>query len=207
MRPPCYLWKNSSLPPLCSDNISCIFKNILTNWLVVFSKSFCLFLLSSGQELVLVQSVSHTLSCTEQDSISMFYWHSRATILGPSRMGCGIGSCAKTIGAGHNGSTLYPDEEGGLNPANSPGRYMARCNVLDLILSLLSSPCHLQTAQYSQAGIHKLLRWWYAWKKRKRRPFRLKPRPTAGVKIVLQRVAKASQCWPMMQGFCFSGWI
>lgn len=35
-------------------------------------------------------------------------------------MGCGIGSCAKTTGAGHDGSTLYLDKEGGLDPANCP---------------------------------------------------------------------------------------
>ena len=107
----------------------------------------------------------------------------------------------KKIGAGHKGRTLYLDKEDEFNSANCPWQIHDTLQCADLILSLLCSPCQLQAAQHSQAGIHKSLCWQYGWKKRRKRSIRLKPRPIAGIKIVLQRVAKAS----VKQGFCFSG--
>lgn len=152
---------------------------------------------SSGQKLVLVQPVSHTLSCTELDPALMIYWHDQKNELWKCKK--------KKIGAGREGRTLYLGKEGGFNSANCPWQIhdTLQCAGSHFVVAMLPMPIAGSTTVSGWNPQVSMLT--VGWKRRRKRSVRLKPRPIAGIKIMLQRVAKASQSWPVKQGFCFSG--
>ena len=89
---------------------------------------------SSGQKLVLVQPVSHTLSCTELDPALMIYWHDQKNELWKCKK--------KKIGADREGRTLYLGKEGGFNSANCPWQIhdTLQCAGSHFVVAMLPMP-------------------------------------------------------------------
>lgn len=110
------------------------------------------------------------------------------------RMNCGSTKKKKKNGAGHKGRTLYLDKEGGFNSANCPWQVhdTLQCAGSHFVIAILPMPIASSTALSGWNPQVSMLTVWLK-EKRRKRSIRLKPRPIAGTKIVLQRVAKASQ--------------